>query len=509
MKKINNDHLKNVIAHAKSYGFVFPSSEIYDGMNAVYDYGPYGIGLKNNIKEYWWKSMVQLRENIVGIDSAILMHPHIWKSSGHVDAFNDLMIDNKDSKRRYRVDVLIENYIEKIQNKIKKELYKAKKCSGLYFNEKKFINTDPKVKYYRDKEKKIIMRMARSFEKNDLQDLQLLIEELDIRDPETGSRNWEEVRKFNLMFKIGGTKEGIYLRPETAQGIFVNFSQVQKSARMKIPFGIAQIGKSFRNEIIARTFIFRMREFEQMEMQFFVSPGEEIKWYEYWKNSRMKWHLTLGFGKDKYRFHDHKKLAHYANAASDIEFSFPFGFRELEGIHSRTDFDLKNHEKHSRKNLKYFDYIKNQNYLPSVIETSLGLDRMFLSVFSSSLKEENTKNSKRLFLKLHPSLAPVKAAVLPLVKKDGLAEMAKKIFHTLKTDHQITYDENESIGKRYRRQDAIGTPICITIDYESFQDESITVRFRDNMKQKRLFIKELTYFLNIETGITSLLKNLY
>ena len=501
------DLFKNVISHAKEYGFIFQSSEIYDGLSAVYDYAQNGAELKKNIREYWWKSMVQMHENIVGIDAAILMHPTTWKASGHVDAFNDPLIDNKDSKKRYRADVLIEDYAEKLHQKAQKEIDKAKDRFGDSFNEQEFITTNPRVVEYLSKKKAILERMASSLETENLADVKALIEELEIADPETGSRNWTEVKQFNLMFgtKIGASAEtamDLYLRPETAQGIFVNFLNVQKSGRMKIPFGIAQTGKAFRNEIVARQFIFRMREFEQMEMQFFVKPGEEMNYYEYWKTTRLNWHLSLGLGKENYRFHDHEKLAHYANAATDIEFNFPFGFKELEGIHSRTDFDLKAHEKHSGKKLQYFDTETNSNYTPYVVETSVGLDRMFLAVFSNSLKEETLEDgSVRTVLQLPSVLAPTKAAVLPLIKKEGLPEVARKIIEDLKWDFNVAYDEKDAIGRRYRRQDALGTPFCITVDHQTLEDETVTIRHRDSMKQDRVAISELRTIINNEVSM--------
>jgi glycyl-tRNA synthetase len=490
------DLFKNVVSHAKEYGYIFPSSEIYDGLSAVYDYAQNGVELKKNIREYWWKSMVQMHENIVGLDAAILMHPTTWKASGHVDAFNDPLIDNKDSKKRYRADTLIEDYAEKLNQKAEKEIEKASIRFGDAFNREEFITTNTRVVEYLSKKKEILERLARGLSGN-LEDVKALIEELEIADPETGSRNWTEVRQFNLMFgtKLGASADtamDLYLRPETAQGIFVNFLNVQKSGRMKIPFGIAQTGKAFRNEIVARQFIFRMREFEQMEMQFFVKPGEEMQWYEYWKNTRLNWHLSLGLGKQNYRFHDHEKLAHYANAAADIEFNFPFGFKELEGIHSRTDFDLKAHEQYSGKKMQYFDTETNANYTPYVVETSVGLDRMFLAVFSNSLKEETLEDgSIRTVLQLPSVLAPTKAAVLPLVKKDGLPDVAHKIIENLKWDFNVTYDEKDAVGRRYRRQDALGTPFCITVDHQSLEDETVTIRHRDSMKQDRVKISEL------------------
>jgi glycyl-tRNA synthetase len=491
------DLFKNVISHAKEYGYIFASSEIYDGLSAVYDYGQNGAELKKNIREYWWKSMVQMNQNIVGLDAAILMHPKTWKASGHVDAFNDPLIDNKDSKKRYRADVLVEDYAEKLLQKAQKEIEKAKKRFGDAFDEEQFVATNDRVKRYLGQRQEILSRLADSLTREDLKDVKALIEELEIADPETGSKNWTDVRQFNLMFgtKLGASSDSssdLYLRPETAQGIFVNFSNVQKTGRMKIPFGIAQTGKAFRNEIVARQFIFRMREFEQMEMQFFVRPGDEMKWYEYWKEKRIKWHYSLKLGEENYRFHDHEKLAHYANAAADIEFDFPFGFKELEGVHSRTDFDLKAHEEHSGRKLRFFDPELNENYVPYVIETSIGLDRMFLAVLSASLKEETLEDgSSRTVLKLPAVLAPTKAAILPLVKKDGLPELAQEIIDELKWDFQVQYDEKDAIGRRYRRQDAAGTPLCITVDHESLEDRSVTVRYRDSMEQKRVNIKDL------------------
>ena len=498
------DLFKNVISHAKEYGYIFASSEIYDGLSAVYDYGQNGVELKKNIREYWWKSMVQLNQEIVGIDAAILMHPETWKASGHVDAFNDPLIDNKDSKKRYRADVLVEDYAEKLNQKAQKEIDKAKKRFGEAFDEEQFVNTNERVQRYLTERKTILERLGSSLTKEDLKDVKNLIDELGIADPETGSRNWTEVRQFNLMFgtKLGASSEtasNLYLRPETAQGIFVNFSNVQKSGRMKIPFGIAQTGKAFRNEIVARQFIFRMREFEQMEMQYFVRPGEELKWYEHWKETRLKWHFSLGLGKENYRFHDHEKLAHYANAAADIEFNYPFGFKELEGIHSRTDFDLKAHEEHSGKKLRFFDPELQENYVPYVIETSIGLDRMFLAVLSASLKEEELEDgSTRTVLKLPAVLAPYKAAVLPLVKKDGLPEMAQQIIEDLKWDFNVQYDEKDAIGRRYRRQDAAGTPLCITVDHESLEDNTVTVRYRDSMQQQRIPVSKLSEVISSE-----------
>ncbi|MDA3941925.1 MAG: glycine--tRNA ligase [Bacteroidetes bacterium] len=491
------DFFKKIISHAKEYGFVFPSSEIYDGLSAVYDYGQNGVELKNNIRQYWWKSMVQYHENIVGIDAAIFMHPTTWKASGHVDAFNDPLIDNKDSKKRYRADVLVEDHMAKIEGKITKEVAKAQKRFGDDFDETQFKTTNQRVLDYQQQIDTISQRFYAALEKNDLQDVKQLIEDLGIVCPISGSRNWTEVRQFNLMFstKMGSTADGaneIFLRPETAQGIFVNYLNVQKTGRMKLPFGIAQTGKAFRNEIVARQFIFRMREFEQMEMQFFVRPGDEKMWYDYWKRERMNWHLSLGIPADKYRFHDHEKLAHYANAAADIEFEFPFGFKELEGVHSRTDFDLSAHQKHSAKKLQYFDPETNQSYVPYVVETSIGLDRMFLAILSNAYSEEKLEDgSERVVLKLPAMLAPYKAAILPLMKKDGLPDKAREILAELQEDFMCHYEEKDAIGKRYRRHDAIGTPYCITIDHQSLEDNTVTIRERDSMAQDRIPVEEL------------------
>ena len=509
-----DDDFKKVISHAKEYGYVFQSSEIYDGLSAVYDYGQNGAELKKNIREYWWQAMVQLNDNIVGIDASIFMHPTTWKASGHVDAFNDPLIDNKDSKKRYRADVLVEDYVAKIDAKIEKEVAKAAKRFGDAFDKKQFLETNQRVIDYKLEGKSILTRLGKSLEKEDLADVKKLIEELEIACPMSGSRNWTDVKQFNLMFgtKLGASAENatdLFLRPETAQGIFVNFLNVQKSSRLKIPFGIAQTGKAFRNEIVARQFIFRMREFEQMEMQYFIQPGTQKEWYEKWKETRMKWHLSLGMGEDNYRFHDHEKLAHYADAASDIEFRFPFGFKELEGIHSRTDFDLGSHEKYSGKKLQYFDHETNKNYVPYVVETSIGLDRMFLAVFSNSLQEEELENgSTRTVLKLPAVLAPTKAAVLPLVKKDGLPEIAKEIISDLKWEFNVIYDEKDAVGRRYRRQDANGTPFCITVDHQTLEDKTVTIRHRDTMDQQRVAISALKGIIHQAVDMKSWLQKM-
>ncbi len=498
----NNEELfKHILSHCKEYGYIFQSSEIYDGLSAVYDYGQYGVELKKNLRDHWWKSMVQMHENIVGIDSAIFMHPTIWKASGHVDAFNDPLIDNKDSRKRYRADVLIEDHIAKIEGKINKEVDKAKTKFGETFDEAMYRSTNPRVVDNLKKIEDINARFKAGMEDNNLDAVRQLILDLEIVCPVSGTKNWTEVRQFNLMFstQMGSVSEDsntIYLRPETAQGIFVNFLNVQKTGRMKIPFGIAQTGKAFRNEIVARQFIFRMREFEQMEMQFFVRPGTEIEWYNHWKETRIKWHHDLGIPPAKYRFHDHVKLAHYANAACDIEFEFPFGFKELEGIHSRTDFDLTSHEKFSGKKLRYFDSELNDSYIPFVVETSIGLDRLFLAVISNALKEETLEDgSTRTVLQIPAFLAPVKIAVLPLVNKDGLDEKASELFNSLKSNFMCQYDEKDSIGKRYRRQDAIGTPVCVTVDHQTKEDGTVTVRHRDTMKQDRIPSEKISEIL--------------
>jgi glycyl-tRNA synthetase len=470
--------LQAIISHCKEYGFIFPSSEIYDGLSAVYDYGQYGSELKKNIRDNWWEWMTRLHDNIVGIDAAIFMHPTVWKASGHVDNFSDPMIDNKDSQKRYRVDHLIEGYADELEAAGKKA-----------------------------EAEELLMALDRLIAASDFEGLKKLIEEKKIKCGVSGTSNWSEVRQFNLMFstQLGSVSEEaneIYLRPETAQGIFVNFQNVQKTGRLKIPFGIAQVGKAFRNEIVARQFIFRMREFEQMEMQFFIKPGTQKEWYEFWKKERMPWHLGLGVPADKYRFHDHVKLAHYADAACDIEYAFPMGFKEVEGIHSRTDFDLKNHQEYSRKKLTYFDTEMNQHYIPYVIETSIGLDRTVLMILSEAYVEEDLstteKKDSRVVLKFPPKLAPVKLAILPLVKKDGLPEIAREILSACRPHFRCFYEEKDTIGKRYRRMDAIGPPFCITIDHQSREDQTVTIRYRDSMRQERLPISSVREFVDKE-----------
>jgi glycyl-tRNA synthetase len=508
------EQFKNLIGHAKEYGFVFQSSEIYDGLSAVYDYGQNGVILKNRLREYWWRAMVQLNDHIVGLDSAIFMHPTVWKASGHVDAFNDPLIDNKDSKKRYRADVLVEDAIAKLEAKIQKEIDKARNKWGEAFDEAQFVATNPNVVRVQAKIDEIEERLRTSLENADFKALHQLILDLEIVCPISGTRNWTDVRQFNLMFStemgaVSGEGGTLYLRPETAQGIFVNFLNVQKSGRMKIPFGIAQTGKAFRNEIVARQFIFRMREFEQMEMQFFVAPGTELEWYATWKAKRLAWHHSLGLGTEKYRFHDHLKLAHYANAACDIEFQFPFGFKELEGIHSRTDFDLSRHESFSGKKLRYYDTESETSYVPYVIETSIGLDRLFLATLAAAYTEEKLEDgTERVVLRLPAFLAPVQVALLPLIKKDGLPELARSLQHRLRTRFLTQYDEKDSIGKRYRRQDALGTPVCLTIDHQSLEDHCVTLRHRDSMQQERIPMDQIQAVLEPMLSIESALAHL-
>ncbi len=505
---------KTLTAHAKEYGFIFQSSEIYDGLGAVYDYGQMGVELKNNIKKYWWEAMVHLNENIVGIDSAIFMHPKVWEASGHLSAFNDPLIDNRDSKKRYRADGLIEDYMAKLEERMNKEVEKGRRRFGEAFDEEQFRTTNPNVLRNKAKWDEVNTRMVEALNSDNLAELKQIIMDCEIACPISGTRNWTDVRQFNLMFstQLGTISEEastIYLRPETAQGIFVNFLNVQKSARMKVPFGIAQIGKAFRNEIVARQFIFRMREFEQMEMQFFVRPGSELEWFEKWKEARLAWHKALGLGDEKYRYHDHDKLAHYANAATDIEFEFPFGFKELEGIHSRTDFDLAQHQQFSGRKMQYFDPETGESYVPYVVETSIGLDRTFLAILSAAYCEEKLENGEeRVVLRIPPAIAPVKLAVLPLVRKDSLPEKAREIMNELKYDFNCQYDEKDSIGRRYRRQDAIGTPFCITIDHDTLEDNCVTIRYRDTMEQERVPIVSLRSIMEKKVSLRSLLEKL-
>ena len=505
---------KVLVAHCKEYGFIFPSSEIYDGLAAVYDYGQMGVELKNNIKRYWWESMTRLHENVVGIDSCIFMHPKTWVASGHVAAFNDPLIDNKDSKKRYRADNLIEDYLGKIDEKIEKEVAKGRKKFGENFDEAKFRETNPNVLREKAKYEAVHSRYVAAEQANDLNEYKQIILDCGIVCPISGTANWTDVRQFNLMFSTqisntGNADDKIYLRPETAQGIFVEYLNVQKTGRMKIPFGIAQIGKAFRNEIVARQFIFRMREFEQMEMEFFCKPGTEMDFFKYWKQTRLNWHVNLGMGAENYRFHDHEQLAHYANAATDIEFNFPFGFKELEGIHSRTDFDLGNHAKLSGKKIQYYDPETGESYTPYCVETSIGVDRMFLAVLSHAYTVEELEGGEsRVVLRIPAPLAPIKVAVLPLLKKDGLPELAQKVVDEIKYDFNYQYDEKDSIGKRYRRQDAIGTPFCVKVDYDSLKDNCVNVRDRDTMEQVRVPISELRAMIDKKVNMSNLLRGL-
>ncbi len=486
--KVDNQLFPKIIAHAKEYGFVFPSSELYDGLQAVYDYGQNGVELKNNIKQLWWKSMTQLHDNIVGIDAAIFMHPTTWKASGHVDSFNDPMIDNKDSNKRYRADVLIEDRAEEYKQSGDEARSQA-----------------------------LLSKMGQLLDAEDLEGVKNLIIEENIVCPLSGTANWTDVRQFNLMFstEVGSVSEDankIYLRPETAQGIFVNFLNVQKTGRQKVPFGIAQIGKAFRNEIVARQFIFRMREFEQMEMQYFIRPGSEDEWYEKWKTTRMKWHEAIGLGESGLRYHDHDKLAHYAKAAVDIEYNFPFGYKEIEGIHSRSDFDLTQHQEFSKKKIQYFDDEISENYTPYVLETSVGCDRTFLAVLCNAYTEEEVgegdKKKTRIFLKFHPALAPIKAAILPLTKKDGLPEVAKEIWNDMKFDFNTIYEEKQTIGKRYTRQDLIGTPFCIAVDHQTLEDGTVTIRYRDTMEQERVHKDEVKAKIAAAVSMVEIFKQL-
>ena len=510
-----DDLFKKLVSHCKENGFIYQSSEIYDGLAAVYDYGPNGSLLKNNIKEYWWKSMIQMNDNIVGIDSAIFMHPKTWKASGHVDAFNDPLVDNKGSNKRYRADVLVEDYMAKIEAKITKDVDKAKKRFGDAFDEKQFRETNGRIIERQQKIDAAAARLAKAMTDGDMVDLKAQIEEYGIACEVSGSKEWTDVRQFNLMFStqlgnIAGEEGKLYLRPETAQGIFVNFLNVQKTTRQKLPFGIAQIGKAFRNEIVARQFIFRMREFEQMEMQFFIQPGTQKEWYDHWKKTRMNWHLALGHGQNKLRFHDHDNLAHYADAAVDIQFEFPFGFKELEGIHSRTDFDLNQHQELSGKKLQYFDPKTNENYVPYVLETSIGVDRMFLATMSNALVEETLENgSTRDVLRLPPSLAPVKCAIMPLKRNnEELVGKAKEIYNQLRYSFNCMYDDTGSIGKLYRRQDATGTPFCVTVDFDTLEKGVVTLRHRDSMEQDVVPVEQLESMIKDNVDMKHLFKKL-
>ena len=432
MKISSTEIMEKMVSLCKRRGYIFQSSEIYGGITSCYDYGPLGIELKKNIKELWWKSMVQFRNDVEGLDAAILMHPRVWEASGHVEGFTDPLVDCKSCKHRFRAD----------------QIETPDKC------------------------------------------------------PDCGGE-LTDIRNFNLMFKtyMGPVEEQasiVYLRPETAQGIYVNFLNVQKAARQKIPFGIAQIGKAFRNEITPGNFTFRTREFEQMEMQFFVKPGTDKEWFEYWKGERMKWYYKLGVNQAKLRFHQHseKELAHYARAAFDIEYEFPFGTLELEGIHNRTDFDLKRHTEYSGKDMSYFDDQTQEHYIPYIIETSAGVDRTLLTCLIDAYEEQQLEKDTRVVLHLSPKIAPIKAGIFPLVKKDGMPEVAHKIVDTLRPYYMVFYDEGGAVGRRYRRMDEIGTPYGITVDSETLQNQTVTVRDRDSMKQDRVAMDQIKKYLD-------------
>jgi glycyl-tRNA synthetase len=488
-----SDLVEKIVSLAKRRGFVFQSSEIYGGLNGCWDYGPHGVELLKNIKEEWWKFMTY-RDDIEGLDASILMHPRVWEASGHVQNFTDPMIDCKVCKSRYRVDVLSESINEK---KVKKAIDTLKET----------ILGNAKLSH---RYEEIASEYAGSADSagdlfegllNDSELSPLLLNELNC--PQCGNKNsFTPARLFNLMFKtfigpVEDTGAAVYLRPETAQGIFVNFLNVQSSSRQKIPFGIAQLGKAFRNEINTKNFLFRTREFEQMEMQFFVRPGEDKKWYEYWKEQRMEWYILLGMSRDKLRYHDHHKdkLAHYAREATDIEYSFPFGWGEIEGIHNRTDFDLSRHEEYSGKSLKYYDEELKEKYTPFIIETSAGASRSFMAFLINSYYEEEVKGEMRSVLKFHPKLAPVKVAIFPLVNKEGMPEISREIEKDLRRNFKVFYDDKGAVGRRYRRQDEIGTPYCVTVDTQTLTDRTVTVRERDSMEQVRVSIEKLnSYF---------------
>lgn len=456
--------LDSIVSLSKRRGFIFPSSDIYGGLAATYDYGPLGVELKRNVTSHWWRAMVNRHDNIEGIDAAILMHPTTWKASGHVDAFNDPMIDDKQSKIRYRADQLIEGHIVRLRSKGKE-----------------------------DEANRVQERLVEALHAEDMSKaLYNVIIDEEIRAPDSGAFDWTDVREFNLMFSthVGAVSSGednrIYLRPETAQGIFVNFNNVLDSTRQQIPFGIAQIGKAFRNEIVARQFIFRMREFEQMEMQYFVKPGTQMEHFEAWREKRMQWHQDIGIRASKLRWHEHEKLAHYADAAYDIQYEYPMGWQEVEGIHSRTDYDLARHQEFSGKKMEYFEQESRERFIPYVVETSVGLDRTILMLLSEAYTEEEVGGDKRTVMKFHPAIAPIKAGVFPLVRKDGMPETARKIDSDLRAEFNTFYDEKGSVGKRYRRMDEAGTPLCFTVDGQSLEDQTVTVRDRDSMSQERI-----------------------
>jgi len=470
-KKMVN--LDTIISLAKRKGFVFQSSEIYGGLNGCWDFGPNGIELLRNIKDSWWRAMTY-RDDIEGIDASILMHPRTWEASGHVTQFSDPMIDNKQSKARYRADNLIEEFIDKLRKKKKTD-----KADEL---EEKLSKAILPADYYN------------------------LIVEYEITDPVSGSKEWTEVRNFNLMFKtfigpVEDSSNAIFLRPESAQGIYVNFKNVMETARLKVPFGIAQIGKAFRNEINTKNFLFRTREFEQMEMQYFVKPGTENDWFDYWKEQRWNWFMELGFKQENLRFKDHDKLAHYAARATDIEAMFPFGWGEIEGIHSRTDYDLSHHQEFSGKKLEYVDTVTKDRFVPYVVETSGGVTRTLMALLCNVYDEEDVTDDKgntekRVVMRFKPRLAPITVAVFPLVNKDGMPEKAHGIYRDLQKSYKAEYDTSGAIGRRYRRQDEIGTPFCVTVDGQTLEDDTVTIRERDSMEQDRISIGKIKEYIN-------------
>jgi glycyl-tRNA synthetase len=475
--------MNTLVSLCKRRGFIFQSSEIYGGLNGCWDYGPLGVELLNNLKQAWWRAMT-LREDIEGIDASILMHPRVWEASGHVACFTDPMVDCKNCKARYRVDVLL----DELSIKKKKEIVRTLDASTLQGQ-------------VRDEQ------VLDEFNRRVATDEQItaVLKTL-VTCPQCGNKEtFTEARQFNLMFKtfVGPVEDSgsvVYLRPETAQGIFVNFQNVQVASRQKIPFGIAQIGKAFRNEINTKNFLFRTREFEQMEMQFFVRPGDEDRWFEYWREQRIGWFYELGMKKDQLQWHKHEKLAHYAKNAYDIEFKFPFGWGEIEGIHSRTDYDLGRHEEFSGKNLKYFDDETKERYIPYVIETSIGASRSLMAFLCASYAEESAPTAEggeemRTVLHFHPRLAPVKAAILPLVNRDGMPEAARNLTKELQRYYRVFFDDSGAIGRRYRRQDEIGTPYCVTIDSQTLADQTVTVRERDSMRQERIASDAVKQFL--------------
>ena len=458
-----SSQLDQIVSLCKRRGFIFPSSEIYGGLGATYDYGPLGVELKRNVRERWWRAMVYAHDNIEGVDAAILMRPEVWKASGHVDAFHDPLIDDKASKRRYKADQLIEGHVERLRTKGDEE-----RADLVY------------------------KRLVEALHAEDsCRALHAIIIEEEIRAPDSGAFDWTEVRQFNMMFEtyvgpVTGPDNKIYLRPETAQGIFVNFHNTRETARLQLPFGIAQVGKAFRNEIVARQFIFRMREFEQMEMQYFVKPGAQSDAYEAWKDKRLRWHIDNGVPEAKLRWHEHEKPAHYADAAVDIQYEFPIGWQEIEGIHSRTDYDLTRHQEFSGKKMQVFDAQANERYVPYVVETSAGLDRTILMLLCEAYHEEEVGGVRRVVMRFAPSMAPIKAGVFPLVKKEGMPEVARAILADLQRRWKVFYDERGSIGKRYRRMDEAGTPLNITVDGETLTDGTVTVRDRDTLAQHRI-----------------------